>query len=136
ESLSSGQSSDTSIATPPQTTASTAATTISTTATATQIPSSSVSSSRKLPKTSKEKRSSDTIDMELVKDIPAFLKSLRLHKYNQIFESMKWQDMIKLSNEELEAKGVAALGARRKMLNVFENIRMHCDTNVSILFAF
>ncbi|KAI7855143.1 hypothetical protein BDC45DRAFT_605206 [Circinella umbellata] len=129
ESLSSGQSSDTSIATPPQNTAVSAATTISTTTTATQIPSSSVSSSRKLPKTPKEKRSSDTIDMELVKDIPAFLKSLRLHKYNQIFESMKWQDMIKLSNEELEAKGVAALGARRKMLNVFENIRMHCDTN-------
>ena len=49
---------------------------------------------------------------------------------------MKWQDMIKLSNEELEAKGVAALGARRKMLNVFENIRMHCDANVSIFFLF
>ena len=48
---------------------------------------------------------------------------------------MKWQDMIKLSNEELEAKGVAALGARRKMLNVFENIRMYCDTNVSTLFT-
>ncbi|KAI9259521.1 hypothetical protein BDA99DRAFT_94990 [Phascolomyces articulosus] len=141
ESLSSsGQSSDTSIATtpPPQTatpittpvtTTSTTTSTVAPAPTTQQSPSSSVSSSRKLAKTPKEKRSSDTIDMELVKDIPAFLKSLRLHKYNPIFESMKWQDMIKLSNEQLEAKGVAALGARRKMMTVFENIRSHCHNN-------
>lgn len=44
---------------------------------------------------------------------------------------MKWQDIVKLSDSELEAKGVAALGARRKMLKVFENIRAECDENVS-----
>ena len=64
-------------------------------------------------------------------DVPAWLRMLRLHKYNHIFETMKWQDMIKLSNDELEAKGVAALGARRKMLKVFETVRAHCDANVS-----
>lgn len=44
---------------------------------------------------------------------------------------MKWQDIVKLSDSDLEAKGVAALGARRKMLKVFENIRAECDENVS-----
>jgi hypothetical protein len=45
---------------------------------------------------------------------------------------MKWQDIVKLSDEDLVAKGVAALGARRKMLKVFENVRIHCDANVSV----
>lgn len=54
-----------------------------------------------------------------------------MHKYNNIFEPMKWQDIIRLTDTELEAKGVAALGARRKMLKVFENIRAHCEANVS-----
>jgi hypothetical protein len=44
---------------------------------------------------------------------------------------MKWQDIVKLSDEDLTAKGVAALGARRKMLKVFENVRQHCEENVS-----
>jgi hypothetical protein len=38
-----------------------------------------------------------------------------------------------MSDDDLLKKGVAALGARRKMLKVFENIRAHCDANVSIL---
>lgn len=65
-------------------------------------------------------------------DIPAWLRNLRLHKYNPIFESMKWQDMIKLDDDALAAKGVAALGARRKMLKMFEQVKQHCDSNVSI----
>jgi hypothetical protein len=44
---------------------------------------------------------------------------------------MKWQDIVKLNDEDLTAKGVAALGARRKMLKVFETIRQHCEDNVS-----
>ncbi|KAI9313846.1 hypothetical protein BX666DRAFT_1830646, partial [Dichotomocladium elegans] len=53
-------------------------------------------------------------------DIPAWLRSLRLHKYNSNFEDTKWQDMIKMDDDALSAKGVAALGARRKMLKIFE----------------
>jgi hypothetical protein len=49
---------------------------------------------------------------------------------------MKWQDMVKLNDEELTAKGVAALGARRKMLKVFENVRQHCEENVRIYQCF
>lgn len=63
--------------------------------------------------------------------MPAWFRSLRLHKYNNIFEPMKWQDIVKLSDEDLIAKGVAALGARRKMLKVFETVRQHCEDNVS-----
>lgn len=71
----------------------------------------------------------EVIDMELLKDVTAWLRSLRLHKYNSIFEPMRWQDIIKLDDEALQAKGVAALGARRKMLKIFENIREHCKAN-------
>ncbi|KAI8804295.1 hypothetical protein BJ742DRAFT_665887, partial [Cladochytrium replicatum] len=53
-------------------------------------------------------------------DIPGWLRSLRLHKYTPVFESTDWRTMIKLTDEELNAKGVQALGARRKMLKVFE----------------
>jgi len=36
---------------------------------------------------------------------------------------MKWQDMVILDEAQLEAKGVSALGARRKMLKTFELVR-------------
>ncbi|KAI8391703.1 uncharacterized protein BYT42DRAFT_557766 [Radiomyces spectabilis] len=77
----------------------------------------------------KDKKPMDAVDMELLKDVPAWFRSMRLHKYNSIFEPMKWQDIVKLTDEQLLAKGVAALGARRKMLKVFETIRTHCDVN-------
>lgn len=67
----------------------------------------------------------------LLTDVTAWLRSLRLHKYNSIFEPMRWQDIVKLDDDALQAKGVAALGARRKMLKIFENIRDHCKANVS-----
>ncbi|CEP14462.1 hypothetical protein [Parasitella parasitica] len=78
---------------------------------------------------SKDKKAAEVIDMELLKDIPAWLRSLRLHKYNSIFCDCTWQEIVKMSDDELLKKGVAALGARRKMLKVFENIRAHCDAN-------
>jgi hypothetical protein len=56
-------------------------------------------------------------------DVGAWLRSLRLHKYSPNFEGMKWQDMVSLDEAALEAKGVAALGARRKMLKTFELVR-------------
>lgn len=53
-------------------------------------------------------------------DIPTWLKSLRLHKYTSIFENMEWDKLVKLTDEELESLGMAALGARRKILREFE----------------
>ncbi|GAN09753.1 hypothetical protein MAM1_0289c09285 [Mucor ambiguus] len=71
----------------------------------------------------------DHVDMDLIRDVPAWFRSMRLHKYNSIFEPMRWQDIIRLDDAALQEKGVAALGARRKMLKVFENVREHCRLN-------
>lgn len=62
-------------------------------------------------------------------DIPSWLRSLRLHKYTPVFQSMTWKEMVHLSDEELEKRGVAALGARRKMLKVFEKIKEQCKSD-------
>ncbi|KAJ3997935.1 hypothetical protein F5050DRAFT_1748260 [Lentinula boryana] len=65
----------------------------------------------------------EDVDPQVLTDVPAWLRSLRLHKYTPNFEGMKWQDMVVLDEAQLEAKGVAALGARRKMLKTFELVR-------------
>lgn len=65
----------------------------------------------------------EPVDLNLLSDIPSWLRSLRLHKYTTNFESSNWKEMILMTNTDLENKGVAALGARRKLLKVFENVR-------------
>lgn len=65
----------------------------------------------------------DKIELELLEDIPTWLRSLRLHKYTPIFESMSWKEMVILNDDELTQKGVAALGARRKLLKVFAMVQ-------------
>ncbi|CEP12356.1 hypothetical protein [Parasitella parasitica] len=79
----------------------------------------------------KDKKNLDVVDMNLLEDVPAWLRSLRLHKYNPIFETLKWQEMLKMDDEALLNRGVAALGARRKLLKVFDQVKVHCDTQVS-----
>ncbi|KAL1698171.1 hypothetical protein EV121DRAFT_168491, partial [Schizophyllum commune] len=59
-------------------------------------------------------------DPRMLTDIPGWLKSLRLHKYTACFAHMPWQEMVMLTEEQLEAKGVTALGARRRMMKMFE----------------
>ncbi|KAI8642735.1 hypothetical protein BD408DRAFT_175404 [Parasitella parasitica] len=78
-----------------------------------------------------ENNKEDHVDMDLIKDVPAWFRSMRLHKYNNIFEHMRWQDIIQLDDAALQDKGVAALGARRKMLKVFENVREQCRLDQS-----
>jgi len=65
----------------------------------------------------------EDVDPALLNDVAAWLRSLRLHKYTPNFEGCKWQDMVLMDEAALEAKGVAALGARRKMLKTFELVR-------------
>ncbi|KAI9300976.1 hypothetical protein BJ944DRAFT_243698 [Cunninghamella echinulata] len=77
----------------------------------------------------KERKNSEEIDMKILEDVPVWLRSLRLHKYNSIFETMTWQEMIILTDEELLSKGVMALGARRKLLKVFDQVKLHCNKN-------
>lgn len=60
----------------------------------------------------------DPTDPALLKDIPNWLRTLRLHKYTDNLKDMQWQDLVALDDEGLEKKGVNALGARRKLLKV------------------
>ncbi|KAG5968650.1 Flap-structured DNA-binding and RNA-binding protein [Claviceps arundinis] len=65
----------------------------------------------------------DPTDPTLLQDIPSWLRSLRLHKYTDNLKDMKWTDLVELDDQALEARGVNALGARRKMLKVFEQVK-------------
>ncbi|TFK74533.1 hypothetical protein BDN72DRAFT_788696 [Pluteus cervinus] len=60
---------------------------------------------------------------DMLKDIPAWLKSLRLHKYTPCFEGLGWKEIVVLEEGDLEKRGVAALGARRRLLKTFETVR-------------
>ena len=62
-------------------------------------------------------------DMELLKDIPAWLKALRLHKYAASFEGLTWQEMVVLDEGELEKRGVVTLGARKRFVRLFEAVK-------------
>ncbi len=75
------------------------------------------------PPGQREKKDDEDVDPKLLDDIPAWLRSLRLHKYTPNFEGVHWRDMVMMDEAQLEAKGVAALGARRKMLKTFEVVR-------------
>lgn len=65
----------------------------------------------------------EDFDPEMLKDIPTWLRGLRLHKYTQCFEGMPWEAIVLLDDATLETKGVAALGARRRLLRTFEHVR-------------
>lgn len=60
----------------------------------------------------------DPTDPGLLKDIPAWLRSLRLHKYTDNLKDLKWTELVELNDKALEERGVNALGARNKMLKV------------------
>ncbi|KAJ5601060.1 hypothetical protein N7510_010594 [Penicillium lagena] len=65
----------------------------------------------------------DPTDPALLKDIPGWLRSLRLHKYTDNLKDLKWTELVALDDKALEDRGVNALGARNKMLKVFEQVR-------------
>lgn len=71
----------------------------------------------------RDKKDEEDVDPKVLEDVPAWLRSLRLHKYTPNFEDVNWKDMVLMDEAALEAKGVAALGARRKMLKTFEIVR-------------
>ncbi|KAI5301440.1 Flap-structured DNA-binding and RNA-binding protein [Ascosphaera pollenicola] len=65
----------------------------------------------------------DPTDPALLRDIPGWLRSLRLHKYTENLKDLKWSELVELDDQGLEARGVNALGARNKMLKVFEQVK-------------
>ena len=64
----------------------------------------------------------DPTDVSLLQDIPNWLRSLRLHKYTDNLKDLKWTELVELDDAGLEKRGVNALGARRKMLKVLQNL--------------
>ena len=64
----------------------------------------------------------DPTDAHLLQDIPAWLRSLRLHKYTDNLKDLPWQELVELDEKGLEDRGVAAAGARKKMLKVGRTI--------------
>ncbi|PWZ00295.1 hypothetical protein BCV70DRAFT_231906 [Testicularia cyperi] len=65
----------------------------------------------------------EVADLSVLNDVAAWLRQLRLHKYTPNFEHSSWKEMVVMDDKALEDKGVAALGARRKMLKTFEAVR-------------
>lgn len=63
------------------------------------------------------------MDPSLSQDVPNWLRSLRLHKYTDNLKDLSWQDLIELDDKALEERGVNAIGARRKMLKIFEQVK-------------
>jgi hypothetical protein len=60
----------------------------------------------------------DPTDLALLQDIPNWLRTLRLHKYTDQLKDVPWKELVQLDEAGLEGKGVAAKGARSKLLKV------------------
>ncbi|KAI9436689.1 hypothetical protein H4582DRAFT_404322 [Lactarius indigo] len=69
------------------------------------------------------KKDEEDFEPAVLNDVAGWLRTLRLHKYTPNFEGMTWKEMVVMDEQALEAQGVAALGARRKMLKTFEVVR-------------
>ncbi|KAH9171641.1 hypothetical protein EDB89DRAFT_1080088 [Lactarius sanguifluus] len=69
------------------------------------------------------KKDEEDFEPSVLNDVAGWLRTLRLHKYTPNFEGMTWKEMVMMDEQALEAQGVAALGARRKMLKTFEVVR-------------
>ncbi len=75
----------------------------------------------------------DPTDPSLLQDIPSWLRSLRLHKYTDNLKDMNWTELVELDEKALEERGVNALGARRKMLKVFEQVKGTLFNPISVI---
>lgn len=74
----------------------------------------------------------DPTDPSLLQDIPSWLRSLRLHKYTDNLKDMNWTELVELDEKALEERGVNALGARRKMLKVFEQVKGSTPNHINL----
>jgi hypothetical protein len=72
----------------------------------------------------------EKVDFKLLENVPAWLRSLRLHKYTPLFEGKSWNQMVYLSDSDLEKMGVNALGARRKLIKVFHLVRRELGEDI------
>ncbi|XP_023991056.1 protein Smaug homolog 1-like isoform X2 [Salvelinus sp. IW2-2015] len=59
---------------------------------------------------------------QLYNDVPAWLKSLRLHKYAALFSTMTYDEMMSLTEQQLESQNVTK-GARHKIVISIQNLK-------------
>ncbi|XP_058254834.1 protein Smaug homolog 1 isoform X3 [Hemibagrus wyckioides] len=57
-----------------------------------------------------------------MRDVPAWLKSLRLHKYAGLFSTMTYDEMMSLTEQQLEAQSVTK-GARHKIIISIQKLK-------------
>ncbi|XP_046886994.1 protein Smaug homolog 1 isoform X1 [Hypomesus transpacificus] len=57
-----------------------------------------------------------------MRDVPAWLKSLRLHKYAALFSTMTYDEMMSLTEQQLESQNVTK-GARHKIIISIQKLR-------------
>ncbi|XP_069382500.1 protein Smaug homolog 1 isoform X2 [Paralichthys olivaceus] len=67
-------------------------------------------------------RSSFHDDGSGMRDVPSWLKSLRLHKYAALFSTMTYDEMMSLTEEQLEAQKVTK-GARHKIVISIQKLK-------------
>ncbi|KAJ7938556.1 hypothetical protein B0H13DRAFT_1483047, partial [Mycena leptocephala] len=49
-------------------------------------------------------------------DIPSWLRSRRLQKYDHCFQGVSWSEMFKFTEADLEDRGVYTVGARGRLV--------------------
>ncbi|EPX72465.1 RNA hairpin binding protein [Schizosaccharomyces octosporus yFS286] len=69
---------------------------------------------------------------ELPQDIPSWLRSLRLHKYTNNLKDTDWNGLVSLTDEDLQNRGIHALGARRKLLKSFQDVAPLVGGNLAL----
>jgi hypothetical protein len=62
-----------------------------------------------------------------MKDVPLWLKTLRLHKYTVMFQNLTYNEMMNLNERQLEMLKVTK-GARKKILQSLEKLRERVST--------
>nr|XP_054759099.1 protein Smaug homolog 1-like isoform X2 [Lytechinus pictus] len=70
----------------------------------------------------KGKRNSFLEEKSGMKDVPTWLKSLRLHKYTYLFESLDYDEMMALTEKQLEDMDVTK-GARNKIMLSIQKLK-------------
>ncbi|XP_046383534.1 protein Smaug homolog 1 isoform X2 [Ischnura elegans] len=66
-------------------------------------------------------------DSSMMRDVGAWLKSLRLHKYASLFARLSYEEMLSLTEERLASEGVTK-GARHKIVLSIRKLRERAST--------
>ncbi|PRD31879.1 UNVERIFIED_CONTAM: Smaug-like protein 1 [Trichonephila clavipes] len=85
-------------------------------------PQSSVTSSGSGSESQKDERDAFNQDGTGMKDVPCWLKGLRLHKYAYIFKNMSYEEMMSVTEEKLEKMNITK-GARHKIVLSIQKLR-------------